>query len=417
MTESTSGDVKAVSWTTLDIDETAQRYWDVVAPELRADGLDPETEKPTHDWLREHGFGTLLYALRTYHDRTFGDFWAADLGCESPDAGYDWSTDDDRTVDALTGFLDSRRTRKGLAESSLDTLRYRLDRYVRAYRDTNGHADLLSPVARDAEMPVHEAIDECWAAFDRLHDELDSGRTKRRIHGVVENWYAHLVRRKRARTNPAAGLDEEYDWRETDPDPPHLDDGQVRRLYETASSEREELLVLALCAWGLRSGEVARLHRSNFVFDEDVAHLSFEERKNGPGQVSLLYGLDPVKRRFARFADREDWRGYLFPSPTAGRDHVSRWTVWNWFTDLADDAGIDAVDGENPVPQMGRRFWYDAYSSSLEVVVEGLDDIAAEQGSSSAEVVLQNYLSDARVRSLRREHMRERLSAVFGDSE
>nr|WP_303647873.1 hypothetical protein [Haloarchaeobius amylolyticus] len=382
---------------------------------MEADGLDPETEKPTHDWLREHGFDTLLYTLRTYHDRTFGDFWSDDLDCEQADAGYDWSTDDDRTLAALTDFLDSRRTRKGLAESSLDTLRYRLDRYVRAYRDANGHAALLSPVATEGDTPAHEAVDECWAAFDRLHAELDSGRTKRRIHSVVENWYAHLVRRKLARTNPASGLDEEYDWREEDTDPPYLDAGQVRRLYETAGSEREELLVLALCAWGLRSGEVARLHRSQFVLDpaDGVPHIRFEERKNGPGQVSLLYGVDPVKRRFAGFADETDWQGYLFPSPTAGRGHVGRWTVWNWFTDLAESAGIESVDGQNPVPQMGRRFWYDAYSSSHRVVVEGLSEVAAEQGSESPEVVLQSYLSEDRARSLRREHMRERLSDAF----
>jgi len=28
---------------------------------------------------------------------------------------------------------------------------------------------------------------------------------------------------------------------------------------------------------------------------------------------------------------------------------------------------------------MGRRFWYDAYSSSLDVVLGSLDEIAAEQ--------------------------------------
>jgi hypothetical protein len=62
---------------------------------------------------------------------------------------------------------------------------------------------------------------------------------------------------------------------------------------------------------------------------------------------------------------------------------------------------------------MGRRFWYDAYSSSLDVVLGSLDEIAAEQGSASADVVLQNYLSDSRARKLRREYMREQLAAAF----
>ncbi|WP_435362175.1 tyrosine-type recombinase/integrase [Haloarchaeobius sp. DFWS5] len=410
--DSTAADVP---WTTLDREGLVDAYQRVVDPILRADGFDPGTHKPTHDWLRDHDFGTLVYALRTYHDLTFGEFWTDDLGRNETDTGHAWATDDERTVDALDSFLDSRRTRKGLADSSLDTLRYRLDRYVQAYAAANGHTDLVSPVARDGDVPVHEAVDECWAAFDHLHSELGSGRTKRRIHGVVSNWYDHLVRRRWARANPASGLDEEFDWRaDADSDPPHLAAEQVRVLYETAADDRERLLVLALCAWGLRSGEVARLHRSNVVLDGDgVAHLRFERRKNGPGQVSLLYGVSHVERRLAALADEDDWAGYLFPSPRADRDHVGRWTVWNWFTDLADRADIEQVAGESPVPQMGRRFWYDAYSSALEQVAAGIEDVAAEQGSSSPAVVLQNYLSEERVRTLRRDHMRERLASAF----
>jgi hypothetical protein len=66
---------------------------------------------------------------------------------------------------------------------------------------------------------------------------------------------------------------------------------------------------------------------------------------------------------------------------------------------------------------MGRRYWYDAYSASLDVVLGSLDEIAAEQGSASADVVLQNYLSDTRARKLRREYMREQLAAAFEPSE
>ena len=73
----------------------------------------------------------------------------------------------------------------------------------------------------------------------------------------------------------------------------------------------------------------------------------------------------------------------------------------------------DKIGGEKPVPQMGRRFWYDAYSSALDIVLEGIDEIAAEQGSSSPDVVLQNYLSDERLRMLRRDQMHERLATAF----
>ena len=411
-----------VPWTLLNLEEFVEAYWTVVAPKLEADGLDPQLEKPTHSWLREHDLRPLLYSLRKHHEKTFAQFWNKELGLEQTKRDYDWATDDARTIDALESFLTSRRERKQLAESSIDTLRYRLNRYVRAYRAENETDDLITPVSRDSEVPAYEAVDGCWTAFDRLHGDLDGGQTKRRIHLAVSNWYAHLVRRKWAAVNPADGLDEEFNWSsstttEADADTPCLSSDHVRALYEGAADSEERLLVLALCAWGLRPNEVARLHARQFVLDVpdgDVPYIEFHERKNGPGEVSLLYGHDELEARLDVVAGKDDAAGYLFPSPHASRDHISRWTVWNRFERLADRVGLpDEIDGVSPAPKMGRRFWYDAYSSSLDVVLRSLDEIAAEQGSSSAEVILQNYLSDSRARQLRREYMREQLQDAF----
>ena len=414
--------VDDVSWTLLDLEELTEAYWAVIAPELEADGLDPNHEKPTHSWLRKHDFRPLLYSLREHHEKTFAQFWSDDLKLEAPESGYDWATDDDRTVEALESFLTSRRERKGLAESSIETLRYRLNRYVRAYAAENGTDDLVTPISRDSDVPAYETVDACWTAFDRLHGDLDGGQTKRRIHLAVSNWYAHLVRRRWAAVNPADGLDEEFDWSSSmngdeDADTPCLSSDHVRALYEGADDHDDRLLVLALCAWGLRPNEVAGLHAQQFALDVpdgEVPHVEFRERKNGPGEVSLLYGLEALESRLETVAGDDDSSGYLFPSPHASRDHISRWTVWNRFERLADRVGLpETIDGVSPAPKMGRRFWYDAYSSSLDVVLRSLDEIAAEQGSSSAEVVLQNYLSDTRARRLRREYMREQLMDAF----
>ncbi|MCH7659091.1 MAG: site-specific integrase [Euryarchaeota archaeon] len=406
-----------IRWTLLSLDELTDAYWEVIAPTMRDDGLDPETERPTHDWLREHDFRTLVYALREHHDRTFSQFWDHDLGLEEADSGYDWGIEHKPTIDALESFLESRRRRGGLSESSINTLRYRLARYVRTYATANDTEDLVSAIARDSNIPAYETVDDCWATFDRLHEDLDGGQTKRRIHRVVDNWYAHLVRRKRAGVNPAADLNEEFNWQTENGDNPRLSVNHVRSLYAAAEDDCERIMILALCAWGLRSGEVAALHRSQFVLDQPntaVPHIAFEVRKNGPGQVSLLYGRDVLEDRLATMVDDDDWNGYLFPSPASQTGHRSRQTILNWFNDLAERANLPTeIDGEKPVPQMGRRFWYDAYSSALDIVLEGIDEIAAEQGSSSPEVVLQNYLSDERLRTLRRDHMRERLAAAF----
>jgi hypothetical protein len=426
--ESTSvvqSDPDDISWTLLDLDELIDVYWSTIAPVMRENGLDPEANRPTHAWLSANGFRGLIYALREYHDRTFGEFWSKDLDLEQQAEGYDWGTDHEPTVDLLETYIESRRERGELSDSSADTLRYRIAKYVRAYRDVNGSGDLLEPVARDNDVPAYEATDAAWAAFDRLDGEL-APRTMRRIHEAVDDWYAHLVRRKRAAVNPVAGLEDEYRWSRrvngTDESPsnPALDPAHVRALYETASTAGERLLVVALCGWGLRSGEVAALHCSQLVLDPpeaDVPYVDFEERKNGPGQVSILFGSDAATDRLAELSERESWNGYLFPSPRSATGHRTRQTILSRFDELADRAGLpDELAGEKPVPQMARRFWYDAYSATQEAILEEVGEIAAEQGSASAEVVLQEYLSPERRRRLRRDYMRERLAEAFGEA-
>lgn len=412
------GEPEDVSWTLLDRQELVEAYWDVVAPAMREAGLDPERERPTHEWLSSHGFRGLVYALREYHDRSFGAFWSDDLGLRA-ERSYDWGTDHARTVDLLEGYVESRRDRGELSEASVETLRYRLASYVRAYRAVNGTGDLLGPVARESDIPAHEATDAAWAAFDRLDDRL-APRTMRRVHEAAEDWYAHLLRRKRASVNPVAGLEDEYRWsRRTEEDGanPALAPEHVRALHGAADTPAERLLVVALCGWGLRSGEVAALHRSQLVLDppEGGPYVRFEQRKNGPGRVSVLYGREAARARLADLDAREAWNGYLFPSARSASGHRTRQTVLSRFDALVERAGLPDIDGRKPVPQMGRRFWYDAYSATQEAILAEVGEIAAEQGSASAEVVLREYLSPERRRQLRRRYMRERLAEAFGE--
>jgi hypothetical protein len=87
-----------------------------------------------------------------------------------------------------------------------------------------------------------------------------------------------------------------------------------------------------------------------------------------------------------------------------------------WHENLAMEADLPPrIEGERPSPQLCRRFWYDTYTAVLGGVLEGVDEIAAEQGSSDPRVVMQNYLSDSRARRVRREFMRDQLNAAFGE--
>ncbi|WP_262177395.1 site-specific integrase [Haloarcula laminariae] len=401
------------SWTLLDREGLVDAYLDVIAPAMRADGLDPETEQPTYAWLNEHGFRRFIYALQEYHDTTVTEFCERDLGLGAD--GFDWEIDDGDTTSALERYLDRQRQRKSWSDATVDAHRSRLARYVRTYAEINDSADLLSPVARESDVPAHEAVDACWATFDALDAEV-ARETLRRVYITVSDWYTTLVSRREAALNPTDGLD--YNWSGDDAGTtsnPPLDSEHVAALFAAARDTREQLLVVALCGWGLRSGEVAALHADQLVLDDDAPRIEFRSRKNGPGSVALIYGRDIAEARIAEFADDAEWNGYLFPSPRSSSGHRTGGTIRNWFADLADRAALpETIDGHRPVPQMARRFWYDRYSSTVEELVEHqIQEVAEEQGSASAAVVWDDYLSEDRRRELRREFMRDKLAGAF----
>lgn len=411
----------AIRWSAFDESELIHAYWRYVAPTLRSNGYDPETHRPTHNWLRSNGFRPLLYTLRENHNTTFTTFWNVVLGLEPQDEpDYNWEITHSYTIELLEAYLEGLNSRGELAETTVKTLRYRLAKYVRAYAAANNTGDLITPIKRGAGTPQYEAVDACIAAFDVLHEDIESNATKERVYRAVYNWYAHLVRRKRAAFNPVEGLDEEYKWQLESTDTPSLAPGHITTLFEAAETSADKLLVVALAGWGLRSSEVAALHRSQLVVPEDASetpYVAFEERKNGPGEVSILYGLPVYQNRVAELvASDGEWGGYLFPSTASESGHITRDTVLNRFDRLVSATDIpDTIHGEKPVPKMARRFWYDAYSAVLDDVFEGIEGIAEEQGSRDASVVLENYLSDGRVRQLRRKQMQQRLAEAFGE--
>lgn len=167
-----------------------------------------------------------------------------------------------------------------------------------------------------------------------------------------------------------------------------------------------------MCAWDLRRNEVASLHDSPFERDGDDPHITFDERKNGPGTVALIYRGEALSERIDQLERREEWSGYLFPSRQSTTGHITGGTVQARFKRLAEQVNV-RVYGEEPTSKMGRRFWYTMYNQAMNDLLKNLDVIAAERGSSDPSVVLKNYLSEYERREYRREFMRKRLVEVF----
>ena len=84
----------------------------------------------------------------------------------------------------------------------------------------------------------------------------------------------------------------------------------------------------------------------------------------------------------------------------------------NRFERLVEAAGV-TLHGERPTPHACRRFWYNAYQDAMQDLQEQVAPMAADQGSSSAAVVVNKYLSEEQARRARRDAMRQRLADVF----
>jgi len=91
--------------------------------------------------------------------------------------------------------------------------------------------------------------------------------------------------------------------------------------------------------------------------------------------------------------DGPNWDGYLFASSRLSTDHIAPQTVNQRFKRLAGDAEV-TVKAKTPAAQMGRRSWHTTYNEAAKQMMEGLEGIAADQGSASTEVVSQKPKND-----------------------
>ncbi|MWV39085.1 tyrosine-type recombinase/integrase [Natrialba sp. INN-245] len=403
--------------------EELRTFWNVeIEPALRRNGHDLE-ERPGYQDLLEVGYGGIQDALRRHHGMTLSEFLE---GVGYPDTGsidgYQWEIEDATTIDELEGFLRTARRRRGLSEHTVRSKRTRLARFARLYRRLHERAEFVDRTRTRDTAP--EENGRTMAVFDELDRQLDSPESKLHHLSDVNDFYTYLrTVRNVAVYNPVANFrDSVYEkWTRATPeranrDPPALETAQVRSIVSTCEDLEDRLLVLATCAWGLRRGEVASLHHDQFVLSDDDPRVVFGDgRKNGPGSVTLQYGVTDLECRLRSLSERDSWGGYLFPSRASRTGHISPDTVTNRFKRLAREAGV-VVRGEIPTPQHGRRFWYRTYLDAVQALAAQVEHVAEEQGSADPRVVVENYLGEEQARKRRRTVMREALTDAFGGS-
>lgn len=416
-----------MDWSGYDEQDFAQYYWDEVAPEMEADGLDP-SEPPTAAWMREHGFSGFNQAIPRVTGMTPMNFFNDVLKIRRGSGRiYDLDIKDPQTRELAYRFaVKHKMNRKNLDKRYAKKHLWALDRVCEAMRSTHNHDDLIKLGSEDT--PKSKSYQEFLDAFDALNEVYgDSSMVS--IYKMTNYFYQYLLRRPNpVDDNPVEDLVLEYDWDLSTGDPPAMNTDQVWAIAKVANTTKERTLVVCLCAAGIRRREVGEIHKSQVVFDPpkiDTPVIEFEVRKNGPGTVNLVYGAEILRKRIDELERKHgnDWNGYLFPSPNRDKEHISETTVNNWMADLVEraeaetDVEMTLEDGGVPTPQTARRFWYNTHSEGIQVLVDAMQVIANEQGSTDPMVVIRNYLSKQRRLEILRDHMAKELASAFEGTE
>ena len=414
-------DTETIRWSRKSLEEL-ETFWNTeIEPALRRAGHDLDS-RPTYQDLLDVGYGGIQYSLREDHGLTLKEFCERVGYVEADDAddSYPWGITDETTLEELESYIGTlRRRRRELSDTTVDTRRSRLAKYVRIYENVHGDSALVDR-ASDPSIRAEE-IQRALSVFDEIDSEISTDGAKLRYLEAVDQFYRHLMRRGKARYNPVASIDEEFGWKRKRRDNQPLSIDDVRALNTAADSLAERVLVLALCGWGLRRGEVARLANHQLELETDDPHITFDDRKNvavdddDQVTVPIIYGRETIVDRVAQLESREDrWNGYIFPSTSSETGHVTPATIAARFERLAERAGVTVRD-ETPTPQYGRRFWYTTYRNAIRDLLENeMQVIADEQGSSDPMVVFRNYFSEDERRQLARDVMQDRLTDAFG---
>lgn len=289
---------ETINWSQMSLDELQQFYYAEIEPALTTTEAASAAKIPSYQVLADRGYSGIAYALREHHNLTVKEFFTDVVGLSPQESdAYEWDIDADKTVTRLNQYLESRSTRHNLADTTIRSRRTRLNKYARTYLELHGRTNLVERAAQLENQS--EEITRAIAVFDALDAELTSDDSKRSHLSDVEDFYLWLQNRAIAAFNPMANVRNEFgDGWETDQETnPALDADQIRRLYAAAESDSERFLVLTLGAWGLRRGEVAALHAAQFVPNAEPPRVEFDDRKNGPSSVQLLFGVDLYVRR------------------------------------------------------------------------------------------------------------------------
>lgn len=388
-----------------------QQIGEELLEEWRAQKPNSPRDYPTVRWMTANGYSHLRHILRVKHDMGTPEFFTLFTSAGSKE--YEWHIDDVATIERANAYLEDRVECRDWAHSTLRTNRARINEVLRRFNEEYGESRVIA-LANDpsVETEVYDAFKEVGKS---LRDELVSDESVHQYVRDTHRFFEWLDRSSRIEYDPMSDIEEEFRW-EFGSEPSPLMGSQVKRLWIVAETDEERMLVIGYCVWGVRTKELPAIHVDQFDFDADDPKIVFEDedRKNGQGEVTLMFGLDALASLLDKRARQPDWNGCLFPSDDDERPALCGKTMRKRFTNLCRKAGV-TIDGEVPTPKQGRSFYYNILADAETDLLEFAAKAAQEQGGVDATSVRDYYLTEERRRHYRRVFFRQRIRQILTD--
>jgi site-specific recombinase XerC len=389
-----------------------------IGEELLAEWRDQEPQShrdyPTVRWLTDNGYSHLRWVLREKHEMGIPEFFILLTSAGGSDKErYDWSIEDVATIERAKAYLDDRVECRDWADSIKRTNRSRLDQVLRRFAEEYGDDGVVA-LANDpsVEPDVYHAFKEVGKT---LRAELISDDSAHHHLRAAHRFLEWLDRSGRIAYDPMDGIEAEFRW-DWSTEPTSLTGDQVRRLWLVAETDAERMLVIGYCVWGVRTKELPAVHVDQINLNEHDPKIKFgdRERKNGQGEVSLIYGLEALAGLLDERAQQPNWNGYLYPSDSAHRESLCAKQARLRFKTLCRRADV-TIDGEPATPKHGRSFYYNILADAETDLLEAAGKLAEEQGASDPVSVREFYLTSERRRRYRRVFFRHRIRQILPD--
>jgi len=426
---STIQNKRTIPWGSFSNEEFIQFYRRVTAPVLEEEGYDPDRPQPA-DVYRRFGFARYMQAVRRHYDYTFREFLIEEVGIveeENPHE-YNWPIDDEETKEWLDKFVQDLRKRDSTKQKESTVRRIAHNTYVflKEWEAAHGSTDIIQTLKDADEDESYVLVLE---VYDRLNARDITVNTKVRYVTDHSFWFEFLTHPTNPlEYNPIPDVQARFNWTRKEIEVLErsaLSPSHVKQLWKHTETLEEKMLLIAACAWGLRSGEIASLHIDQLILDPEPDDdftgpvVDFGDRKEGPSTVNIVYGRNVVEKRIQQLKEEfgDEWTGYLFPSTDHRTEHLRGKTILDGrFQPLAQRANV-TVDGDEPNLKQARRYWYQRYWTGQQRYHELVTLAAEEQGSVDPVVVETNYLGDLSRLEFSRLWVRRELAEAFEEQD